>query len=198
MSAPILFAPFMASSLVLMGGGAAKLVHPADTANAIARLGVPRAGVFVRLLAAVEVAVGIWALLDPSPLSATLVGASYAGFAVVVGLALRRHLPLSTCGCFGEPDTPPTLAHLGITVVAAVIAALEALVGALRMPSWAALTRGVGGAGVLLATLLLAWAVLLVLSGVARLRALGFENGARPTGVAPPVGLPRHEGSRRR
>jgi hypothetical protein len=40
------FAPFTVSVLILLGGGAAKLAHPADT---IARLGIPRAGATVRL-----------------------------------------------------------------------------------------------------------------------------------------------------
>lgn len=194
MSSFALLAPFMASALVLSGGGAAKLVHPTDTANAIARLGVPRAGLSVRLLAAVEVAIGACALLRPSPPTAALVAASYAGFATVVALGLRRHVPLSTCGCFGEPDTPPTLAHLGMTLGASVLAAVEALVGTMRPAWWAVLPRSVAGVGIGAATLLLTWAALLVLSGVARLRALGFDASAGPAGVAPGAGPAHHGG----
>ena len=37
--------------------------------------------------------------------------------------------PLSTCGCFGTPDTPPTGVHLGLNLAAAGVALAVALTG---------------------------------------------------------------------
>jgi hypothetical protein len=66
-------------------------------------------------------------------MTAALVATSYALFSGVVVLARRRGDPLATCGCFGRPDTPPTLVHLALNVLflaAAVAVALAAPAGA--------------------------------------------------------------------
>jgi hypothetical protein len=58
---------------------------------------------------------------------AALVALSYASFAAFVGYAKARRLAISSCGCFGKPDTPPTTAHLVVNAAAASIAAIAAL-----------------------------------------------------------------------
>ena len=47
----------------------------------------------------------------------------YAGFTAFVVIALRRGGVLSSCGCFGKADTPPTRAHALVTGAASVIGA---------------------------------------------------------------------------
>ena len=47
---------------------------------------------------------------------------AYAGFAVFILVALRRGWALSSCGCFGRPDTPPTPAHAVLNAGAAASA----------------------------------------------------------------------------
>jgi hypothetical protein len=83
----------------------------------------------VRLGAAVEVGVGAAALVWTP--AAIAVAGSYVVFAGFVTLALVRGWSLSSCGCFGEPDTPPTITHV---VVDCVLAA-AALFGTAPLPA---------------------------------------------------------------
>jgi hypothetical protein len=119
---------------LLVAAGLAKAVRPDGTARALRQAGLPRTAKFVRVGAVVEVAIGaaalttggpVPALVAGGPLAALLVSASYAGFALFVAVALRLGWALSSCGCFGEPDAPPTRIH----VVADVLLMLSAAVG---------------------------------------------------------------------
>ena len=44
-------------------------------------------------------------------------------------LALRSGSPISSCGCFGKVDTPPSPVHVVIDLLAAGVAATVALAG---------------------------------------------------------------------
>jgi hypothetical protein len=76
----------------------------------------------VRTGAVAEATLGLVAILFPRPLTAACVACSYLAFAVVVAVARRRDGPLATCGCFGRPDTPPTILHLAFNLVLAAAA----------------------------------------------------------------------------
>ena len=112
--------PFTIASLLLVGAGALKAWAPGDTANALRAAGLPRARVLVRIGGVVEVAIGAYAVLAGTRIAGALVAASYLVFAAFVTLALTRDLPISTCGCFGKVDTPPSLVHVGVDAVAAI------------------------------------------------------------------------------
>ena len=56
-----------------------------------------------------------------------LVTASYVAFAVFVIAAMRSRTPVSSCGCFGEVDAPPTWLHVVLNGGAAAVALLAAL-----------------------------------------------------------------------
>lgn len=107
---------------LLLVAGAAKAVRPADTAQALRTQGLPSRPVLVRLLAAVEVLIALAALLE-LPFGASAMTVAYAGFTAFVVTALIRQRPLSSCGCFAEPDVPPTPAHAGLTAVLAACCA---------------------------------------------------------------------------
>jgi hypothetical protein len=77
---------------------------------------------FVRLFGATEAIVAVGALTTGYPVFALLVGLSYLAFAAFVLLALTRGGAVSSCGCFGEPDTPATVGHVVLDVAAAVVA----------------------------------------------------------------------------
>ena len=113
-----------AAALLLAGAGLVKVARPANTAKAMR---VPSA--VVRLGAAVEAAVGLAGLFVGGWWPAVLVGASYVAFAVFVLSALVSGRPLATCGCFGEPDTPPTLVHVIINLALAGVALAAAATG---------------------------------------------------------------------
>jgi hypothetical protein len=108
-------------------GGLLKLRRPEPTVGALRAMGLPARASLVRLLAAIELAVAVGAAALDSPVVAALVAASYAAFAAFVLVALVRHLPLGSCGCFGVEDTPPTVLHLLLNLGAAAVAAAVAL-----------------------------------------------------------------------
>ena len=119
----VLAGPFAAAAVLLVVAGVGKVRRPRDTARALTLLGLPLRDWSVRLIGAGEVALGVAALSVDHWAVATLVALAYAAFAGVVALALVRGGPLSSCGCFGKPDTPPTRLHLGLNLGAVAVAA---------------------------------------------------------------------------
>jgi hypothetical protein len=125
MSLPATAAPFLAATVLLGAAGVAKTLRPDDTANALGAAGLSSYPIrtLVRVGAVAEVALAVMAVVVPGRLTGALVAAVYAGFAGFIVVALRRGWALSSCGCFGRPDTPPTPAHAVLNVGAAVSAA---------------------------------------------------------------------------
>lgn len=104
------------ASLVMVAAGAAKVVRPGPTAIALRSSGIPAPELFVRVFALIELVVACDTLVEPALWSRLMLTFSYLAFAVFVGVALARDTPLASCGCFGEPDTPPTFAHLFVNL----------------------------------------------------------------------------------
>lgn len=124
--------PFAIAAALLVAGGAAKAARPADTANALGAMGLPRSPLLVRVGGVAEAAAGIAALAVGDRTTAVLVALSYAAFAVFVIVALRTGAPIATCGCFGKADTPPTRLHVAVNlgaVAAAVAVAVQPSAG---------------------------------------------------------------------
>lgn len=119
--------PFIVTAALLGAGGASKLARPASTAGALRQMGLRVPAAAVRAGAALELAVATAAIVDGARPFAALVAASYLAFAAFVAVALRRGGPLSSCGCFGVADTPPTAVHLAVNLAAAAIAGVVAL-----------------------------------------------------------------------
>ena len=123
---------FVASGLLAIAG-IAKALRPDDTARALL-LALPwsvpmtMARRTVRLGAVVEASLGVCAIVYPHPVLAGLVALSYAAFLCFVLYARKRGGPLSTCGCFGRPDTPATALHVvlnGVFIATAVVVGLR-------------------------------------------------------------------------
>jgi hypothetical protein len=126
--------PFAIAAVLLVLGGAAKTLRPDDTARALREAGLRIPSMGVRLVAVAELLIGGYAIVVGDRASAVLVALSYAAFIGFVVVALGRRLPISTCGCFGRTDTPPSLVHVGIdlgAVVAAAVVAVDPGVGLL-------------------------------------------------------------------
>jgi hypothetical protein len=119
----------LAACTVLVVAGVAKLLRPEELAVALGRaVRTPRsaAAIAVRIVAATEVALGTAGIARPGGVAAALVALSYLGFTGYV-LALRHSGgALSSCGCFGEPDTPATRAHAAVTATFALAAGVVA------------------------------------------------------------------------
>lgn len=112
-------APYLAATVVLGIAGAVKVARPFEVANALRTAGLPSHRLLVRFGAGAEAAVAVVALARPGALTGALVAGWYLAFAGFIALALRRGWPISSCGCFGRPDTAPSPAHLLLNIAAA-------------------------------------------------------------------------------
>jgi Methylamine utilisation protein MauE len=135
----VLAGPFTIAAALLVIGGGLKAARPGDTAHALSAVGLSFPGfvtprVLVRLGGAAEVVVGAGALATGSPAFAALVAVSYLVFAAFVVVALRSGRPISSCGCFGKVDTPPSLVHVVIDLAAAGVALAAVFVGEVSLP----------------------------------------------------------------
>lgn len=162
----VLVVPYAAAAVLLVVAGAPKVLDPGDLHRAVRSVGMPVGRTAVRLFAVVEVLAGALALAVPGRLTAGLVALLYAGFTTFVVVALARGGVLSSCGCFGKADTPPTRVHAGLTGAAALVAA--AVVVAPPTDAWAGVdaTTAVGGAALVGLVGFLAWQVMAVLPSV--------------------------------
>jgi hypothetical protein len=111
MIAPAIAAPYLASAALLGLAGLAKIARPENTVRALRAARFPASRTAVRGGAAAETGVSVAALVVPSALTGAMVAGSYFGFTLFTVLALRMRWPISSCGCFGKPDTIPTKAH---------------------------------------------------------------------------------------
>ena len=114
--------PAVASAVLLAIGGTSKLLRPANTSRALRDLRLPAAPSGVRLLAGAEIGVAMGALAVGGRSAWLLVAGTYLGFACFVILAMWRGGAVSSCGCFGAPDTPPTVAHVLVSISASAVA----------------------------------------------------------------------------
>lgn len=154
-------------SLLLVITGIAKVNRPRDVEKALASLRLPRVRGAGLIIGVAEIVVGLTALFLPIMLMTQ--GLLYAGFAIWVFAALRSGAPLTSCGCLGRDDTPPTVAHITLNVIGALVSSFAAVAG-----QSLELTIGFGGVasvGAILVAVFLSYVVLTdaaVLSGVRR------------------------------
>ena len=114
MSIPAITAPYLAGVVLLGLAGVSKIARPNDTARALQVAGLPGSRAWVRAAAAGELVVAGSAVAVPGTLTGALVASCYAAFTAFVVVALTKRWPLSSCGCFGKPDTPPTRSHAAL------------------------------------------------------------------------------------
>jgi hypothetical protein len=118
--------PYLTVCGLLVVAGAAKAWAPDTTARALHAAGLPSRRSFVRVGGGLEAVLGAAALATGLPELAALVCVSYAAFGAFIVLAFLRGTPISSCGCFGTPDTPPRRLHVALDGAAAVVAAVVA------------------------------------------------------------------------
>ena len=103
----VVSAIYASAAVLLVVAGAAKLSRPAPGVADL--LGFRAPTPLVRLVGALEAAVGIAALLVGGP-AAWAMGLLYASFAVIVLRAVL--VKAGSCGCFGRLDAPPSRIHV--------------------------------------------------------------------------------------
>ena len=116
----------VAGGLLALAGGL-KVARPAPTVGALRAMHLPSSPHLVRLLGAMEVAIGIGAGSSLWPPMLVLLAATYLAFAAFVVAALGADRPLQSCGCFGRVDTPPSGVHVVLDVLAALVALAAAV-----------------------------------------------------------------------
>ena len=121
--------PFLAGAVLLVVAGASKFLSPDSTVAAAGSGGLPAATWSIRLLAGVEVVVGIDALVFEGTVPAALVALSYVGFAAFLTRGLVRG-DLDSCGCFANDRGRPTPLHVVVDLAFAGCAVAAGLTSA--------------------------------------------------------------------
>jgi hypothetical protein len=159
-----------ALALLSAAAGGAKVARPDDTARALRAAGLPVGGAVVRVGAAAETALGAAVLAGAGRAAVALLAASYLAFGGFVALALVRRWPLASCGCFGEPDTPPTALHAAVCLAAAAYLAVAAGAGSAAGVAHGVAVEGAGaGAVLLVGSIAAAYVLYLVMAAAPRL-----------------------------
>jgi hypothetical protein len=165
---------YLVACTLLATAGATKAVHPTDTARALATL-VPRPPDRIRRTVRVgsvaEAVLGCVAILFPRAGSAWLVALSFAGFAAFVAFARHRGGVISSCGCFGTPDTPATGLHVIVNVALAIAAAAVAIAGPTGTIVSVLARQPAHGLPLLAVSALCTWLAYLTISVLAKLQA---------------------------
>src|SRR3954452_15407980 len=120
-------APLLIASALLAVAGAPKILNPTNTVGAMRSIGVRVPSTTVRLFGAVETVLGLATFVTGTRALAVLVALSYAGFSGFLVVALRKGGAVSSCGCVGRADTPPTRSHLAVTAGLALTSLLAAV-----------------------------------------------------------------------
>jgi hypothetical protein len=155
---------------LLLPTGWAKLRKPYETARALRSVGWPGNRGLAISLGLVEVVVGAWVLGVGSAQSVIALGALYGGFLAWLAVAFRAGGVVSSCGCAGTPDTPPTAAHTILNTAALATVAIDL----------ASTQPGIS----LPATGLLEWTTIVAIVVVGSWLALTLiTSGARLTGI---------------
>lgn len=108
---------------LLAVAGAAKLVAPSGTEQALRAAGLPSSPLLVRTLGASELAIGTATVVVGGWVLPAVVAVYYAAFSGFVVLRLRAG-DTAGCGCFGATTSPLTAGHLVYNLGAMVAAVL--------------------------------------------------------------------------
>jgi hypothetical protein len=120
-------APFFLASGLLVVSGAAKLARPDPASRALRSAGLPGNRPAVRGLGLVEIAVGAACLAAPGPGTAAALTTLYVAFALFLTRLMTMDTAVSSCGCVGAAESPPTVLHVLLNIAAASAGALAAL-----------------------------------------------------------------------
>jgi hypothetical protein len=113
---------------LLIVSGIPKLRRPQGTVVALHSVGVSWIGATgARALTVAEIMLGVAAIAVGGRWADTGVALLYLGFSAFLVVALRGST--ASCGCTGRANTPPTVAHLVMTVMFAACGAAAAAVG---------------------------------------------------------------------
>ena len=117
-------------ALLLVISGTPKLINPSATRQALASLGLPSSPPAVRAIAVWEILVGAAVIIVGGWVAALLLTLTYAAFAAFIVAARLSPSRVSSCGCFGQEDSPPTTVHLVADLAGVAIGLVAAFASA--------------------------------------------------------------------
>jgi hypothetical protein len=120
--------PFWIVALTLLVSGAVKVTDPAPLVPALGRLHLPARRWAARLVGLIEVGLGAAAIAAGGTITAGALAVWYVLLAVAAGLLLRAGA--ASCGCFGAKSAPPSIIHVLLDLLAAVVAVAAAAMAA--------------------------------------------------------------------
>jgi hypothetical protein len=121
-SADVVAAPFFIASALLAVGGLTKLRDPVPLARVLRQARLPSGQPAVRAFGLAETTAGVAALVRPGLVTGAAVGALYVGFSAFLLWLLVERIPVTSCGCLGARETPPSIIHLVLNACAAAAA----------------------------------------------------------------------------
>lgn len=114
----VLSAAVTVLALLLVHAGVVKLWRPQAVGAALTSAGLPSTPRAPQLIGVAEIAIGGAALVTGHPIAASVLGATYAAFAL---FSVRQRRRGAGCGCFGEPTAEVSRTHIALDVVGAVV-----------------------------------------------------------------------------
>jgi methylamine utilization protein MauE len=123
---------FIASG-VLVVSGVSKLRHPDAVVPLLAVLHMPRILQRGRLFGLLEMGLGLAAGITSSRPLLIAEGGTYLAFALIISCVLAARVPLTSCGCSGSQQTPPSLIHVAVNLLVGTTVLIAAGVGVLPL-----------------------------------------------------------------
>jgi hypothetical protein len=110
---------FFVAAGLLAWSGVTKVLRPDAASAALTAARLPGGRSVGRTLGLFEAGLGLWCLAAPAPAGAALLATAYLAFAGFVVLLLRSRTPVSSCGCLGGEEAPPSVGHVAVDLTMA-------------------------------------------------------------------------------
>jgi hypothetical protein len=127
--AEVLGAPLCLAAVLSFSGGFGKIRRPLLLSISLERAGLFSAYWFVRLVASVEIGVGVLALVLPNRYTAACLAVLFLVFGMYILWLLLSGEPGLSCGCSSNLEVRPTVGHALFNLALATACGLAASVG---------------------------------------------------------------------
>lgn len=130
----IFVAPTLIAAGLVVAAGAVKIRRPRALSLVLTSARLPAGVGLVRTLGGIEIVVGVSVLLAAPEAAVLALAGLYVGFSVfLVGVRIAG-LPVTSCGCLGETESPPSTLHAVLTGLASAAALCALYSGPVSLP----------------------------------------------------------------
>jgi hypothetical protein len=113
---------------LLVASGLGKLTDPGPTTGAMGAARLPASRALTYTFGVIEILAASLGLLLAG-IGLAVSAALYAAFSIFTLAAVRKRIPVQSCGCFGREDTPPSLLHVAFNAGATIALTVSVLYG---------------------------------------------------------------------